>query len=425
MNNFKISSSDTTKFYERAKLTIAQQYAEESRNDKKFQNDYLRTRTEKVDIFTINLDFDKKINKKSTLFYGFETVYNEIDSKGITKNILTGDTEKSASRYLDEGNKYYSFASYINFKSNLSNKFTFISGLRYNYVGLYSKFHDKSFYDFPYDNIKIDNNAVNGSMGLAFRPYKNIQLNFNASSGFRAPNLDDVGEIFDSEPGNVVVPNENLKPEYVYNFDCEIIKKIKNNTKISISGFYSYLIDAMVRQDFTFNGQDSIIYDGEMSKVEAVVNADFANIFGANFSFFTEVSNNLSFNTSLTYTHGEDNNNIPLRHVSPLFGSTSLTYYWNKIKFKIYSNYNGALKNKDLATSEQAKDYMYAKDKNGLPYSPGWWTLNFKTSIQLNNYFQFNFGIGNIFDNRYRPYSSGICAPGRNFILCLRYNFIK
>ncbi|MCD6113564.1 MAG: TonB-dependent receptor [Bacteroidales bacterium] len=425
MNNFKMSSTDTTKFYDRAKLTIAQQYTEESRNDRKFQNDYLRTRTEKVDIFTINIDFDKKINKKSILFYGFENVYNNVDSKGITKNILTGDTEKSASRYPDGGNKYYSFASYINFKSNLSSKFTFISGLRYNYVGLYSKFDDKTFYDFPYDNIKINNNSINGSLGLVFRPKNNSQININASTGFRAPNLDDVGKIFDSEPGNVIVPNKNLKPEYVYNFDCEIIKKIKNNTKISISGFYSYLNDAMVRQNFTFNGQDSIIYDGEMSKVQALVNANYANIFGASFSFFTEVCNNLSFNTSLTYTHGEDNNNSPLRHVSPLFGSTSLTYYWNKIKFKIYSNYNGAIKNKYLAASEQAKEYMYAKDKNGLPYSPGWWTLNLKTSSQINKNFQLNFGVENILDNRYRPYSSGICAHGRNFIISLRYNFIK
>jgi hemoglobin/transferrin/lactoferrin receptor protein len=31
-----------------------------------------------------------------------------------------------------------------------------------------------------------------------------------------------------------------------------------------------------------------------------------------------------------------------------------------------------------------------------------------------------NAGIENILDNRYRPYSSGIVAPGRNFIISLR-----
>ena len=29
-------------------------------------------------------------------------------------------------------------------------------------------------------------------------------------------NIDDIGKVFDSEPGSVVVPNQNLNPEYAY-----------------------------------------------------------------------------------------------------------------------------------------------------------------------------------------------------------------
>ncbi len=43
-----------------------------------------------------------------------------------------------------------------------------------------------------------------------------IQWKLNASTAFRAPNIDDIGKVFDSEPGSVVVPNETLKPEYAY-----------------------------------------------------------------------------------------------------------------------------------------------------------------------------------------------------------------
>jgi len=32
----------------------------------------------------------------------------------------------------------------------------------------------------------------------------------------------------------------------------------------------------------------------------------------------------------------------------------------------------------------------------------------------------FDFGVENILDKRYRPYASGISAPGINFILALR-----
>jgi hemoglobin/transferrin/lactoferrin receptor protein len=66
---------------------------------------------------------------------------------------------------------------------------------------------------------------------------------------------------------------------------------------------------------------------------------------------------------------------------------------------------------------------MYALNKNGEPYSPSWWTLNMKFSYQLNDYLTVDAGVENVMDVRYRPYSSGIAAPGRNWIFALRANF--
>jgi hemoglobin/transferrin/lactoferrin receptor protein len=74
----------------------------------------------------------------------------------------------------------------------------------------------------------------------------------------------------------------------------------------------------------------------------------------------------------------------------------------------------------DMAPSEAEKPHMYAEDDNGNPYSPSWYTLNLKASYQLGNMALINAGIENILDHRYRPYASGIVAPGRNFIIALR-----
>jgi hemoglobin/transferrin/lactoferrin receptor protein len=73
-----------------------------------------------------------------------------------------------------------------------------------------------------------------------------------------------------------------------------------------------------------------------------------------------------------------------------------------------------------MAPSETEKPYMYATDKNGNPWAPGWITLNFKVSYNMLKWVIINAGIENMLDSRYRPYSSGIAAPGRNFILSLR-----
>ncbi len=421
MNSLNLKYSKSVKLFDAAKFILSYQKYEESRHDRKYRNDEIRERTEKVDIYTANLDFDKQLNTQSFLFYGFEALTNKINSMGQERNIYTGEIIPYASRYPDNSN-YSSFAGYLNYKNNINKTITFNAGIRYSHVLLNADF-DTTFYKFPFQNIHINTGALNGSLGLVYRPDFDWQYKLNLSSGFRAPNIDDVGKIFDSEPGNVVVPNNNLKPEYAYNLDLGIFKTFNDNIKIEAIGFYTILKGAMVRRDFTFNGMDSIIYDGELSKVEALVNTDEATVYGFQLGVYADLSENLSFKTNLTYTKGEDKEGLPLRHVAPLFGSTHFIFKAKKIQADFYANYNGAISNKNLAPSEQSKSYMYATDSTGKPYSPSWFTLNTRISYQINPFLQVNAGIENILDLRYRPYSSGIVSAGRNFIFALRAGF--
>ncbi|MDO9340782.1 MAG: TonB-dependent receptor, partial [Bacteroidales bacterium] len=85
-----------------------------------------------------------------------------------------------------------------------------------------------------------------------------------------------------------------------------------------------------------------------------------------------------------------------------------------------YSSYNASRKFEKMAPTEIEKPYLYATDKNGNPWSPGWVTFNLKVSYNVMKWAILNAGIENILDYRYRPYSSGIVAPGRNFIVSFR-----
>jgi hemoglobin/transferrin/lactoferrin receptor protein len=165
---------------------------------------------------------------------------------------------------------------------------------------------------------------------------------------------------------------------------------------------------------------DSIVYDGELSKVYAVVNANRAYIYGGSFSCKTNITRHISFKTNLTYTLGEDQEGIPLRHVPPMFGSAGVKLHTEKLQTEFYLLFNGERSNKFLAPSEQSKAHIYAKDDNEKPYSPSWYTLNLKMSYKLNSKLVLNTSIDNILDHRYRPYSSGIVAPGRNLMFALR-----
>ncbi len=423
MNKLFINLHDNASYYNNASITLAYQNVEEGRIDRKYKNDWLRKRDEQVNIFSLNTDFDKMVTPDNFIFYGLEVVYNNVKSSGIKENIRSHDTQKISSRYPDGGTDFYQLGAYLSYKYNVSTlPITLLAGGRYSYVSLKSKFNDTTFYNLPYSEISINNGAFTGSMGMVYHP-GNWQFNINLSSGFRAPNLDDVAKIFDSEPGNVVVPNEALKPEYLYNIDVGITKRFHRVAKVEFTAFYSYLYHAMVRRDFTLAGKDSIMYDGELSKVQAIVNAGSATIYGTSFIFNLKLTNQLALVSVLTAIVGTDDKGEALRHAPPLYGGTNVTFEKEKLKLSLGAVYNSEISYANLAPSEKSKAYLYAVDANGDPYSPGWWTINLHGSYAFNEKFIALFKVDNILDYRYRPYSSGITAPGRNFVIAFRYSF--
>lgn len=423
MNRLGFDFDGKTGMYDHMNIRLAYQDVKEGRNDRKYQDEWLRKRVEHVQIISLNNDYDKSLKNQQFLYYGLEMNYNNVISTGEETNINTGETNKVSTRYPDGSNIYLSGGAYLTYKKNfISLPLTFIGGARLSYTNLNSQIEDTSFYDFPYKEIKFDHWATTGSMGLVYHP-ATWQLHLNLSSGFRSPNLDDAAKIFDSEPGNVVVPNQNLKPEYIYSVDAGIIKKFNGRARIELTGFYSYLDQAIVRRNFELNGQDSIFYDGEYSRVQAMVNAGYANVYGASLLFNIKLLKYFVLNTSLTYIKGEDDEGFALSHVPPLFGRTSLSYEINKLKLQVYSSYNAQVSYENLAPSERSDAFLYATDENGNPYAPAWWILDFKGSYAFNEKLLLTFGVENILNYRYRPYSSGITSPGRNFIVAFRYTF--
>ncbi len=419
MNNLSVEWKPGSILFDQVKTVIARQDFEESRHDRKFDNPVIRQRYEKVIAYSANIDFEKSIGNKE-IYYGVEAVLNDVSSTAESWDLDLEVSSPESTRYPDGENKYYTISAYAGFNFNISSRFFINTGARYNYSELHSTIVDNSFFNFPFTKIDLENSAVTGSVGFVFLPNNKTKLNLNVSTGFRTPNLDDVGKVFDSEPGNVVVPNPDLTPEYAWNVDLGFSKDVLETVKLELIGFATLLENAMVRREFDFYGEDSIMYNGELSKVLAVVNAGHAMVYGAHASIELAPSKSLRLKSNINYTRGEDQDGIPLRHVTPLYGSTHLIYKNKKIKADLYASYNGELSYSQLAPSEQDKPLIYASDEDGKPYSPAWYTINIKTSYQLGTFGLLNAGIENILNHRYRPFSSGIVAPGRNFIVSLR-----
>ena len=421
MHQLEGSYLSGNKLFDRVKWNLAFQQYEESRNDRRFDSTILRERTEQVDAFSMSVDFEKEWSEKSGLYYGAEAVWNKVGSTGQSRDILIGSTEEVASRYPD-GSSWASVAAYAQFKQQLSSKWTMQSGIRLNHSHLQAEL-DTRFFPFPFSEIEQNNTAVNGSLGWVYRPRESWQWNLSLSSGFRAPNIDDVGKIFDSEPGIVVVPNPDLKPEYVYNAEIGMRKKWGETFQLEWAAFHSWLDNAMVREDFQFDGQSTILYDGEISQVQALVNTDEARIYGFQIAGNAVLSRDWQVSSTYTFQRGETKDGEAVRHVSPSFGTTRLIFSRKKWRADAYAIYHSSIPFSRLAPSERNKPFIYATDGDGNPYSPEWYTLNLKGSYRLYDRMVLSVGLENILDERYRPYASGIAGPGRNLIISLRSSF--
>ncbi len=424
MHHVQIQHHGYTTLYDEVALRVALQQFEESRIDRDIQDVIRHIRVEEVDAYSANLDFIKKLGRRDFLYYGAEYVWNDVRSTGTDENILTSERADGPARYPQA--TWQTAGAYINAQRRFSDKILLQLGLRYSTYGLDAEF-DTRFYPFPYTTASLSNGALTGSVGVNWQPSSRWTFSINASSGFRSPNVDDAGKVFDSEPGIVIVPNPDLRAEYAYNAEAGFAGRLGDHIRLDVTGYYTRLNDALVRRDFTFNGQDSIFYDGELSRVQAVQNAAFALVYGVQAGIQIHAFSGFEFSADLNYQKGEeeleDGTRSPSRHAPPLFGMGKVAYRKDGFTLMLYTQFSARRTFEDLPPEEQNNREIYAVDSNGNPWSPGWMTLHFKASCPLNETFSVGAGLENITDLRYRPYSSGLVAPGRNVVLSLQAVF--
>ncbi|WP_405574974.1 TonB-dependent receptor plug domain-containing protein [Winogradskyella sp. Asnod2-B02-A] len=425
MGNFQLTKlSSNSNLYDKIQTTLAYQNFKESREDRDYQSAIREVRSESVDAISFNLDLEKGLNKKTSVFYGIEYLHNTVGSKGHEENIETNENAPNVTRYPD-GSTWQSMAAYASLKHKPNAKFVFQTGLRFNQVIAKADFTENNvFLNLPFDDVEINTGALTGTAGITWSPSDMIQWKLNASTAFRAPNIDDIGKVFDSEPGAVVVPNKDLKAEYAYSGELGLKLNFENKVVLDLATYYTFLDNALIRRNYQINGETEIMYDGELSNVQAIQNASKAWIYGFEVGLEINFSEQLKLKSQYNVIGGtEDNDGVeePVRHVAPNFGRTHFIWKKNKLQLDAFVVYNNELSNNQLAASESAKDYIYALDADGNPYAPAWHTLNFRSQYQYNDKLTITASLENITDQRYRPYSSGISAAGRNLILALKY----
>ena len=419
----------------RGRITLAYQMVQESRINRKFNSLIRSSQLEKVNLFSLNGDFDTSFDNGHAVSYGIEGTVNRVKSNAYSQNIVINGNEISnlgpktniPTRSPSDGSSYKSFAMYVNWTWNMNDFFTFNAGTRLTYTGLRASWKESASINAQLSNVKLNSSALTTTLSMTLRPSKKFQVMTVLSSGFRNPNIDDIGKIRENN-GILVVPNTFLKPEYAYNLDLGInYKSLNELTYLSLRTFATVISRHIVRDDFiifsdnTTDDESTILYNGE--EVTTIANKNLGNRFihGYSIDGFSYFSRSLKLNGSLSYVKGDENETYgPMPSISPIFGTISGEYTKDKIKISALYKFSGDKSPKDYSLGGEdglEETPVITENSNGIIYAgtPKWSDFSIYTNYDISEDVKIRIALTNIFDNHYRTFASGISAPGRSF----------
>ena len=444
MATYAFNAEKLTGFFNHVRATLNYQHIEESRHTREYRRyDRLDSRLENLNVYGLVME-GRKVWKENDLILGIDGQVNDLRSTAKRSNIQSGVESKLDTRYPDGENNMSNLAAFAQHTLKmLQGKLVLNEGLRLQGSSLFSTIVDTAVQlSLPYNRIRQKSLALTGNAGLVYHANKGFRMSSVFSSGFRAPNIDDLSRIFESNSGlaRLVVPNPAIKPEYTINLDLSISKIFNEKLKLEVTGFYTWFRNAIVLAPFKFKGEDSILYQGVKSQVLANTNSRQALLYGFNAAISADITGNLSASTTINYTIGRFkteplapglvyerqpdksyllvNKSVsqkPMDHIPPLFGKTSLLFHQEKFNIDFSMLYNGA-KKLEAYNAEGEDNPQYATAEGSL----GWITYNVRAAFTVTRHLSLQAALENIADKHYRPFASGLSAAGRNLVLTIR-----
>lgn len=255
-------------------------------------------------------------------------------------------------------------------------------------------------------NSTISLGALVYDGGISYALGSHVAIFGSISSGFRAPNLDDLGSLgivdFRYEQ-----PAYQLKPEYSFtkNFGLRL-----NTTryKADWAAFHTTLTNLITRIKTAEINQGYPVYRKE--------NVDQAYLYGFEWSQSLAIGKRFSLGNSISYVWGQNQTqNEPMRRIPPLNGNLILKYQLNKGNIAL------------LWIFAHRQDRLSAGDKSDNRMNPagtaGWGILQLQANYKITPHIQLGMQGVNLGNVPYRMHGSGIDGMGRSLHLQIGYQW--
>ena len=377
-------------------FTASFQHNEEGRELLKNGSSILRNENDKVRSFAFSAEAYASDMNGWSANTGLEA-YNDLVSSSRTDRDLSSDLAVLKRGLYPDGATMTSIAAFSMHTLDLQN-WNITAGARFNTFIINVK-------DEAVGVTELTPSTLVGNLALLRKLNKTSNLFVSMNTGFRAPNIDDLGTLgivdFRYE-----TPNFDLKPEH--SFQYQIGYKYEDSKfRGEIYLYRNELYNLIVRNRMV---GDSI----EGYPVYQKENVERAYIQGAETALDLELNKSWMVSGSMTYTYGQNiTRNEPVRRIPPLFGRLAVEYnhkgWWINVEWQTAGN----------------QDRLAAGDNedNRIPSggTPGWNIFNINTSYEV-RFIKIDLSLINLFNQDYRFHGSGVNGYGRSAFLSMIVN---
>lgn len=393
----RLDVTGNSQWMKKLQIIASRQQTIEGRESKKNGSTTLHKEQDETATIGVTADVFSELKKWWIANTGLEFYKDKIGSN--RKDINTQNSlEKKVRGLYPDGAKYGNYSLYSLHHIKYKN-WVVDAGVRLNFISI--QLNDTSL-----GKVKMAPSALVWNAALLYRIFHQHHIYLAYSTGYRAPNIDDMGSLgivdFRYE-----VPTNNLSSERSGNI--EVGYKFSTKKLTGDVALYSMQLNDLITR---IKVDDNIINGYQVYQKE---NVEDAFIKGAEAELNWKMAKCIDITSSITYTYGTNKTkNEPLRRIPPLHGRLMSTF--RKRDWFTTAEALFAAKQNRLAQGD--------KEDNRIPVNgtPGWKIVNLYAGTQL-ACFNFNASFQNIFNQDYRTHGSGINGAGRSAWLSASFNF--
>lgn len=388
---------DSGNWLQEINATASFQQSDEHRDIQKNGSATLRQEADKVQTWGANLlaVFQPAHYWQATA--GVE-YYHDLVRSARTDTDLSTQTSVSKRGLYPDGATYGNAAIFC-VNEWISGRWRFSGGLRYNIFAV-------NLTDETLGEVRLHPSAVVWNAAVMRQIAPGHQLFANYNSGFRAPNIDDLGTLgivdFRYE-----IPTDDLQAEKSDNTELGwrfMGQRVQSALYVYNNQLHNLITRVQIPGD-TLAGYP--VYRKE--------NVEKGYIRGIEGQLSIWLAAKWQAEAAMAWQYGQNQTqNEPLRRIPPVFGRLGLRY--KAAKWQLTLEALAAGKQNRLAASDKADNRIPAGG------TPGWWALN-AYGQYTHQWLSLRAGVYNIGNADYRYHGSGVNAPGRHLATSLTLAF--